>query len=244
MKSETETLLLREVAPRLRAAIPKTVPMVDADDTEELVQDGVVIAIHLHRNARKARKKVTGGNLAHYALLSLRAGRRSTGFRKSDVLRPAAQLSGHTRVQSMDEAIHQTDGGYELTLHDCLAAPVDDPATTASRRLDWGSVIASLDKKTKAVLIALVEGRELTLLVSKFDRSRSALQDNKRRLGRTIQEHLGADILQQVQTQPAWRSTIGAAPLAQFGNGSPARRSGGRRNKRTWKGTRGLFLSS
>ena len=40
--------------------------MVGSEDAEELVQDGVVIAVQIQQRARKAGKKLTGGNLAHY----------------------------------------------------------------------------------------------------------------------------------------------------------------------------------
>lgn len=210
MKSDTEALLLREVAPRLRAAIPQTVPMVGADDPGELIQDGIVIALLLYRCACQASKKVTPGNIAYYTILALRSGRRSTGYKKNDVLHPAAQLSGRSRVQSMDEPIHETEDGDQFTLHDCMAAPVDDPATAAARRLDWSPVVESLDKTAKAVLVALIEGRELTLLVRKLNRSRSTLQSDKVRLGRVIREHLGEDILAAIQSRPAWTSTVHA----------------------------------
>ena len=203
MNRKTETLLLKEVAPRLLAAIPKTVPMVGPDDVDELVQDGVVIAIHLQRGARKVGKKVSAGNLAYYTILALRSGRRSTGFKKNDVLHPAAQINGRARLESMDEPIHQGDDGDELTLHDCLAGNTEDPATAAARRLDWQTVLDGLDRTAKAILLALVEGRELTLLVRRLKRSRSSLQTDKVRLGRLVREHLGADILVAVQSRPA-----------------------------------------
>jgi hypothetical protein len=209
--SDTETLLLDEVTPRLRAAIPQTIPMVGPDDPEELLQDGLAIAIQIHHGARKAGKKVTGSNLAHYALLHLRSGRRSGGIKKNDVLHPAAQLNGHARVQSMDEPVRfEEDGEEPLTLHDCLAAPADDPAITAARRLDWTSVIQSLDRTAKAILAALVEGREPTLLVRRLKRSRSTLHYDKLRLGRLIRERLGHDILVQAQSRPGWTSTVEA----------------------------------
>ena len=86
MNCETETLLLQEVAPRLRAAIPKTVPMVGPDDPDELLQDGLAIAVGLLQSAQRAGKKVSAGNIAYYAILALRSGRRSTGVHKNDVL--------------------------------------------------------------------------------------------------------------------------------------------------------------
>jgi hypothetical protein len=211
MNRKTETLLLQEIAPRLRAAIPKTVPMVGADDVDELVQDGIVIALLLYRSAKRAGKKASGSNVAHYALLHLRMGRRSTGCRSEDVHHPAAQINGRALVCSMDAPISDGEHGEEpLTLHDCIAAPVDDPATAAARRLDWQPVLDGLDRTGKAILVALVEGRKLTLLVRRLRRSRSAIQDSKVRLGRLVKEQLGADILRQVQTRPAWHSGLDA----------------------------------
>ena len=138
MNRKTETLLLEEIAPRLRAAIPKTIPMVGPEDPEELLQDGLAIAIGLLQSVQRSGKKVSAGNIAHYTILALRSGRRSTGIRKNDVLAPACQLNGHARVRSMDEPLRNDEDGDEpLTLHDCLAADADDPATAAARRLDW-----------------------------------------------------------------------------------------------------------
>ena len=86
MNRKTEALLLEEVAPRLRAAIPKTIPMVGPEDPEELLQDSLAIAIGLLQSVQRSGKKVSAGNIAHYAILALRSGRRSTGIRKNDVL--------------------------------------------------------------------------------------------------------------------------------------------------------------
>lgn len=112
-----------------------------------------------------------------------------------------------------------------------MAAPVDDPATAAARHLDWTSLLDALDRTAKAILVALLEGRELTLLVKRLKRSRSALQSDKVRLGRLIREYLGNDILSRCS-----RSQPGPAPLPLSASDSPAGRSGGR-NSNAWKGT-------
>ena len=120
----------------------------------------------LLQSTQRAAKKVSPGNIAYYVILALRSGRRSTGYRKNDVLHPAAQLNGHARVHSMDEPVSDGEHGEEsLTLHDCLAANTDDPAASAGRRLDWESVVNSLDRTAKATLVALSEDRELTLIM-------------------------------------------------------------------------------
>ena len=120
-----------------------------------------------------------------------------------------AQLNGHARVRSMDEPLRNDEDGDEpLTLHDCLAANVDDPVTVAARNLDWETVLDSLDGTKKAILVAMVEGRELTPLVGRLKRSRTALHYDKVKLGRLIQACLGQDILIQAQARPGWRNTL------------------------------------
>jgi hypothetical protein len=210
MNCASETELLAQLEPRLRAAVPKLVPIVGADDPQELVQDGLAIALRLYRRTQAAGKNVTVGNLVFYTIRHLRSGRRSTGVRQNDVLHPAAQLNGHSQLQSLDQPLSESDDDAPLTLHDCLAAPVEDPATLAARRLDWQSVLQALDRTATAILLALIEGRELTLLVRGLRRSRTALHYDKVRLGRLIQERLGQDILAQAQARPVWTGSLEA----------------------------------
>ena len=88
--------------------------------------------------------------------------------------------------------------------------PRDAPPTMACRRLDWDNLVQHLDAVTKAILEALTVGHELTRLVKRFRRSRSSIQIHKNRLARLIKEHLGDDILRQVQEQPGWHNDVQA----------------------------------
>ena len=63
----------------------------------------------------------------------------------------------------------------------------------ATRRLDWEPMVAFLDTRTREVLKCLLEGRELTTLVPKLKRSRSALQTDKQRLADLVREHAARD---------------------------------------------------
>ncbi len=63
----------------------------------------------------------------------------------------------------------------------------------------------------REVLRCLMEGEDLTTLVPKLRRSRSSLQHDKERLARLVCEHLGQDILLQVQTQPRWMDNVAAS---------------------------------
>jgi hypothetical protein len=209
MTPSTEHLLLNEVQPRLRSAIPHKVPVVGSDDHQELLQDGLLIALRLFNGARRSRKNVTGASVAHYTIKCLRSGRRSSGYRKTDPLHPAAQLNGRCRVHSFEEHVaidRSTD--EPMTLGEMLPARDDDPATQAGRRLDWDHLIQQLDAIPKAVLVCLATCEELTGLVKRFRKSRSTLQNHKDRLARLIKECLGEDILLQIQEQPGWHNNM------------------------------------
>ena len=92
-----------------------------------------------------------------------------------------------------------------------LESRADDPAVDAGRRLDWAQLIKQLDRVTRAILRALADGQELTLLVPGLKCSRSTLQAHKQRLARLIRECLGEDILRQVQELPRHRDAVHAS---------------------------------
>ncbi len=211
MTPSVANLLLKEVQPRLRSAIARTVPVVGSDDHEELLQDGLVIALRLLNGAQRSRKNVSGASVAYYTVKCLRSGRRSTGYRKTDPLHPASQLNGHCRLHSFDEHVAVDRSSEEpLTLGEILPARDDDPATQACRRLDWHCLLQQLDEITRAVLLCLATSEELNGLVKRFRKSRSTIQNQKDRLARLIKAHLGADILRQVQEQPGWHNDMHA----------------------------------
>jgi hypothetical protein len=207
----TEDMLLKEVQPRLKIGIERSIPQIGADDPGELLQDGMVIALHIINSAERAGKKVSAGNVSYYTLKALRMGRRSTGFRKTDPLHPAAQLSGRCHIHSLDDRLAAPQSSDDpLTIAEVLASKQDDPSTKAARQLDWDELIQDLNDVAREILTALANGLELTLLVPRLGRSRSALQSDKRDLAKCVREHLGDDILRQVQERPAWQNNIAA----------------------------------
>ena len=203
-----ETLLLHEVGNRLRYAIPTSVPKVGADDDQELLQDGLVIALGMLRAAGNSKKRPTAGNIAFYTLKHLRAGRRSTGCHKNDPLHPVSQLNGRCRTHSLDEPVSSNDSDESLTLGDVLESRADDPAVEAGRRIDWAELVQKLDRVARAILLCLANGRDLTTLVSRLRRSRTSLQNDKARLARIIRECLGADILALAGERAGWRTNL------------------------------------
>jgi hypothetical protein len=205
----TPEYMLQEVAPRIRAGIGSSIPRAGGEDDAELLQDGLVIALDLLHSAEARSKEVSAGNIAYYTIKHLRAGRRSTGFRKNDPLHPASQLNG-CRVYSLHEAV-PTENDENLTLSEVLDSRAEDPSVEAGRRLDWQGLFHKLDEVAKAILRALADGSELTRLVAPLKLSRSTLQTRKNQLAKLIRECLGEDILCQVQECPSWRNGLEAS---------------------------------
>jgi hypothetical protein len=75
--------------------------------------------------------------VAYFAVKLTRSGRRSTGSSATDVMHPATQLSGRTRLTSFDEPVAFDDAGDAITLADVFANDQEDPGTLAARNMDW-----------------------------------------------------------------------------------------------------------
>jgi hypothetical protein len=208
MSPKAGELLVQEIAPRIRNTLANSVAQVGADDRDELCQDGIAIAASLLASAEARGKKISAGNVAYYARRLLRQGRRSTGQSTTDVMSPRTQLAARCRVESLDQPIAGEAEGDDLCLHDVLAASSADPSQEAAKHLDWKPLVASLDATARKVLHCLLAGEDLTTLVQKLKRSRSSIQSDKARLARLAIEHLGADILTEVQRLPQWRDSI------------------------------------
>jgi hypothetical protein len=212
MSPKAGELLVQEIAPRIRNSLTTSASQVGADDLGELVQDGIATAAALLDSAEARGKKVSAGNVSYFASKLVRQGRRSTGQSRTDVMSPGTQIAGRCRVESLDQPIAgEAEGDDVLCLHDVLGAHSADPSQDAAKRLDWKPLVDSLDALARAVLLCRVEGGELTTLVSKLKRSRSALQTDKEKLARMAIEHLGADILKEVQRLPQWRDNLVAS---------------------------------
>jgi hypothetical protein len=204
-------LLVEQIIPRIRVSVLAGSIVIGADDHEELIQDATATAATLLISTEARGKKVTPGNIAFYAVGLVRQGWRSGGMSKTDVMHSGTQIHGRSSLVSLDAPLTGgADGEEIMCLHETLAGRAEDPAIAASRRLDWEPLVASLDPNARKVLGCLAIGEDLTTLVPKLRRSRSALQTDKERLADLLRVHFGQDILVQVQEQPRWRDNIDA----------------------------------
>jgi hypothetical protein len=212
MSPTAQKMLVEEILPRIRVSVLAGSTVVGADDHEELIQDATATAAKLLHSVEARGKAVTPGNICYYAVKLTRQGRRSTGQRKNNPMDPMAQLNHRSNMVSLDAPLTcETDGEEVMSLHEVLASKTEDPAMTATRRLDWDRLASFLDAMALEVLRCLIRGEDLTTAVPRLNRSRSALQTDKQRLARLVREHLGDNILHLVQQQPPWRDNIEAS---------------------------------
>jgi len=150
MTANAGVILCTEVVPRIRSAVPAAVHFVGCEDAEEVIQDGTAMAAKMLHNAERAGKRVprsatghhgeiSAGNVAYFVTVKLRNGCRSSGMVTGDVYGAGTQINGRTRLTSMDDVAAQDEesGGENFLLEDVLAADQEDPATKATRKMDW-----------------------------------------------------------------------------------------------------------
>lgn len=207
-------MLIEEIAPRIRAA-SHGLPRVGADDPEELYQDGLAIAAQMLDSAERRGQEVSAASIAWYATRHLLCGRRSTSACRTDVLSPAAQLDGRSRLSSLDEEHgSDPDTGEPVTLGEALAWEAEDPALAAARNLDWEDFLRGQDRLTGLIVGTLATGepiRELKRLTSLSD---SGLSGRKRLLAARLLEYFGAegpdDCLAEAGRAPQWMADVQA----------------------------------
>ena len=210
MSPQTGELLVNEVAPRIRSSLVG-VTSIGSEDREELEQDAVAMAAGLLESIEARGKRVTPGNVAYYAVKQIRQGRRSTGFFKSDAHHPAAQVSGRSRVVSLDEPVKYEEGSDEhLALGEVLACEAEDPSATAGRNLDWRAFVATLDELARAILQCLADERPLLEVANAVGMSRSTIQSHKNRLSDAVLAFMGPELLRELQRPAQWRINMQA----------------------------------
>ena len=212
MSSHADKMLTDEIVPRLRTMIPHKVSFVGAEDAEELLQDATLMAARLLARARANGKQVTAGNVAYYALLHLRSGRRSHSASASDVMGSRTQIVGHSRVTSLAAPIPAEAQSLDepMTLGDVLASDAEDPSETAARNLDWQALVATLDEKALAVLHCMADDVRLQEVATRHGVCRTTVQGWRNQLTELVRSFMGHDVLHMIQRTPRWRENLTA----------------------------------
>ena len=209
MNAHTGDLLVKEIAPRLATLLPHSVTPFGTEDLDELRQDAMALAAKLLTRAVETGKAVTPGNIAHYTVQLMRAGRRSTGATATDALAPLTAIRGRAKVTSTEQPVG-AEGGHPMTVGDLLSEPRDDPATEALRHVAWEELGQKLTTREKAVLGALAEGRGLRETARELGLCASAMSAARNSLAGRITEEWGDDAVWEAGREPDWKPTIDA----------------------------------
>jgi hypothetical protein len=207
MSPQAGFLLLDQIAPRLRAAIPRCVARVGCEDAEELVQDALCVAAKMLHNVEAAGKKVTPGNIAYYSILHMRSGRRSQSCSRADVMSTGTILDDKSSVMSVEEEIGWDEEiGEPITLGEMLGSHHEDPAMAAARDLDWEEFLDSRDYRYGMIVAGLAEGKALKDTVKRLGYSR--LYQLKQRLAAELRDYMGQEAIADATEVPAWRASL------------------------------------
>jgi len=210
MSPKSGWLLVNEIVPRLRSAVPLVARCVGAEDPEELIGDATLHAARILHSAEARGKTITAGNVAYYAIEHTRSGRRSCGNSASDVHGAATQLKGRSRLESMEQVVASNEecGGEIWELHDVLSSDAEDPGTKAARKMDWSEFASALTERERAVINCIIEGRSLREAAKSFRVCDSTMQGDKRKLAVKILNFMGSDILVQIKKLPRWKDDL------------------------------------
>ena len=149
MTEQAGTLLVEQIAPRLRTLVPKSVRPVGAEDEQELLQDAITIAAQMLHRVEESGKKFTAGTIAFYTVLHMKSGRRSQGSSRVDTMATGTQLDGSSSVLSFEEEVgYDPELDEPITLEQLLASEHQDPAMTAGRNVDWEVFIVSVRRRS------------------------------------------------------------------------------------------------
>ena len=98
MSPQAAWILVNEIVPRLKNAVPRSVNPVGCEDAEELIQDATVTAAKLLISVEQAGKTVTPGNIAFYTIQLMRSGSRSTSSSCLDAMQAGTRLNGRSET--------------------------------------------------------------------------------------------------------------------------------------------------
>ena len=200
---------MEEIAPRLRNAIPRCVSKVGAEDDEELLQDGLVMAAHMLHNLEERGKAVTPGNVAYYTLLHLKSGRRSYSTGSTDVMGSGTQIGHHSMVLSFEEEVgHDDELNEPIHLGDLLAGHQEDPSTAAARNMDWEDFTSTHDERYLCIIHDLATGHSMLDTAKACGMSYHEVRELREALVEDLAWFMGDDAVADAARAPVWRSNL------------------------------------
>jgi len=202
-------MLMGQIAPRLRSAIPRNVKTVGAEDEEELVQDAIATAAQMLDAVERNGKTVTPGNIAFYTILHMKSGRRSQCRSRADAMAQGTQLDRKSCVLSMEEEVgYDPELDEAVTLGDVLVSQREDPSMAAGRNIDWELFIETHEYRYGVIIKGLAQGKSLGDMAKDCGAGYSRLQQIRRKLAEDLIAFMGSQAIADSAQIPAWRARL------------------------------------
>ena len=209
MSPTAGAVLLNQIAPRLRSAIPQCVNKIGAEDDEEIYQDGLCMAAKLMAGLEKRGKQVTPGNVAYYTILHLKSGRRSYSTGGSDVMGSVTQMRKNSTVLSFEEQVaFDEEMGEPIQLEEMLADDGEDVALAAARNMDWEEFLDNHDLRYMCLVYDLGSGRTMLDTARACGMTYSDVRTIRDRLVEDLEEYMGGELIEDAARIPSWRGNI------------------------------------
>jgi hypothetical protein len=209
MSPQAGEMLMGQIVPRLRSAIPRNVTKVGAEDEEELVQDAIATAAQMLDAVERNGKEVTPGNIAFYTILHMKSGRRSQCRSRADVMAQGTQLDRKASVLSLEEEVgYDPELDEAVTLGDHLASHHEDPAMAAGRNIDWELFMATHDYRYGIIIKGFAQGKALVDTAKDCGAGYSRLSQLRQQMVQDLLAFLGEDPIADAAKIPAWRAGI------------------------------------
>ena len=208
MSPNAGQLLVDTIAPSIRRAIAGgTARTVGAEDREELTADCIAQAAKILHAGERNGKKFPAKSVVYHALQRTKYGQRGRNKSVTDVMAPRTQFKGRSRLVSMEEILPavDTDTEAQQTLHDVLAAPREDVACTAGRRIDWREVTHGMDALQVDTLCSLADGRYAREVAEDHDISPFQVAELRRSVKGQIRSQWGQSIIGEFTQDPMWK---------------------------------------
>lgn len=210
MSPQTSSVLLEQIAPRLRGAVAHIKP-VGCEDKEELYQDGLLMAANLLVANERSGKQVAASSVAYYTILHLKSGRRSHSAARTDAYGSGTQLDGKSAVLSLESEVGYDPETMEpIRLGEFLSCTNDDPSTMACRNLDWAEFVTSHDYRYGVLLQDMVEGKNVMDRSKEWGTKYSQVRVLKEKMENDVREHMGESAMADCMSVPRWKAGIHA----------------------------------
>lgn len=202
-------MLMGQIAPRLRATIPRVVKPVGTEDAEELLPDALVLAAQMLDSVERHGKTVTAGHMAYYTILHMKSGRRSQCRSRADALANGTQLDQKSSVLSFEEEVgYDPELDEPITLGELLTSDREDPATAAGRNADWDQFLGSHDYRYGVIVKGMLEGRTAKETAEGNGAGFTHIYALKYKMADELREFLGENAVADAVRIPAWRGNI------------------------------------